>query len=139
MSIIVPIILRNLSSGSLAISHLTSVRGDEHEAGRSHICDSNMIALVLLLIFTNHCHCGLHGIRTLDLYLRLLLDFFFFMYDVVLDCERIGSHEINSFFLLCKKLVGIKGLAHHSRIILISESTASDQIVFIGLRRYVLR
>ena len=140
LSQIVPIILRNLSSGSLAFSHLTSKRGDEHEAGRSHICDSNMVALVLLLIFTNHCHCGLHGICFLDLYLRLLLDFLFFMYDVVLDCERIiRTSEINSFLLLCKKLVGIKGLAHHSSIILISESTASDQIVFIGLRRYVLR
>lgn len=61
------------------------------------------------------------------------------MYDVVLDCERIRAHEINSFLLLCKKLVGIEGLTHHSSIILISESTASDQIVFIGLRRYVLR
>ena len=138
LSQIVPIILRNLSSGSLAFSHLTSKRGDKHEAGRSHICDSNMVALVLLLIFTNNCHCGFNGIRTLDLYFCLLLNFFF-MNDMVLDCKRIRSHDIVSFLLLCQKLVSIKGLTHHSSINLISKSTASDQIVFIGLRRYILR
>ena len=83
LSQIVPI-LGNLSGSSLAISHLTCQGSDKHKAGRSHICDNNMVALVLLLIFTDHRHCRLRYFRALDFYLCFRLDFLF-MNDKILD------------------------------------------------------
>ena len=78
----------------LDVSH-----GAEDQTCRSDICDNDIVALALMLIFSKHCKCGLCSILALDLYLGLWLDFLFLDHMVL---DRAWIVHIHSFFLLRK-------------------------------------
>ena len=94
MSHIVPV-LSDLRVGyTLGFRLVVSARADEHKARRGDICDYNLFALALmLLIFSNHCHCGFCHIWALDLYIGLRLDFLLFLdHMLLIDALILNEH-----------------------------------------------